>query len=105
MPSYLVDQVASGGGLARVDVANDDNVDVGLFLSHLERFLDPVRLNASERMLALTFKFFSDLKRKLRGLGATNTSQRSSDDEIEDKLNHLLQQLVDLVLAAAKVTT
>merc|ERR1719356_2252365 len=43
----LVDQVAGGGGLARVDVANDDNVDVGLFLSHLERFLDPVRLNAS----------------------------------------------------------
>ena len=36
--SYLVDQVAGGGGLARVDVANDDNVDVGLFLSHLERF-------------------------------------------------------------------
>ena len=62
MPSYLVDQVAGGGGLARVDVANDDNVDVGLFLSHLERFLDPVRLNASERMLTLTFKFFSDLR-------------------------------------------
>ena len=62
MFANLVDQVAGGGGLARVDVANDDNVDVGLFLSHLERFLDPVRLNASERMLTLTFKFFSDLR-------------------------------------------
>ena len=35
---YLVDQVTGGGGLARVDVANDDNVDVGLFLSHDEGF-------------------------------------------------------------------
>ena len=31
---YLVDQVTGGGGLARVDVANDDNVDMSLFLSH-----------------------------------------------------------------------
>ena len=30
----LVDQVTSGGRLARVDVANDDDVDVNLFLSH-----------------------------------------------------------------------
>merc|ERR1719325_19573 len=30
----LVDQVTSGGGLARVHVADDHNVDVGLFLSH-----------------------------------------------------------------------
>merc|ERR1719290_824062 len=36
--STLVDQVTGGGGLARVDVANDDNVDVGLFLSHDEGF-------------------------------------------------------------------
>merc|ERR550519_2288662 len=32
--SALVDQMTSGGGLARVDVANNDNVNVGLFLSH-----------------------------------------------------------------------
>merc|ERR1719438_431405 len=32
--SALVDQVSSGGGLARVDVSNDDNVDVSLFLTH-----------------------------------------------------------------------
>ena len=32
--SALVDQMTSGGGLAGVDVADDDNVDVGLFLSH-----------------------------------------------------------------------
>merc|ERR1719507_503687 len=32
--SALVDQVTSGGRLARVDVANDDDVDVNLFLSH-----------------------------------------------------------------------
>ena len=45
----LVDQVAGGGRLARVDVADDDDVDMGLFLSHPEG-LDLVRLNASERM-------------------------------------------------------
>ena len=32
--SALVDQVTSGGGLARVDVSDDDNVDVSLFLTH-----------------------------------------------------------------------
>ena len=32
--SALVDQVTGGGGLARVDVSNDNNVDVSLFLSH-----------------------------------------------------------------------
>ena len=36
--STLVDQVTSGGRLARVDVTNDDNVDVSLFLSHLAGF-------------------------------------------------------------------
>jgi len=32
----LVDQVTSGRGLARVDVANNDDVDVSLLLTHLE---------------------------------------------------------------------
>ena len=32
--SALVDQVAGGGGLASIDVANDHKVDVNLFLSH-----------------------------------------------------------------------
>merc|ERR550534_1061350 len=32
--SALVDQVTSGGRLARVDVADDDNVDMNLFLAH-----------------------------------------------------------------------
>ena len=32
--SKLVDQVAGGGRLARVDVANDHDVDVGLLLTH-----------------------------------------------------------------------
>merc|ERR1719282_1993455 len=32
--SALVDQVTSGGGLAGVDVSDDDNVDVSLFLTH-----------------------------------------------------------------------
>jgi len=32
--SKLVDQVARGGRLARVDVANNHNVDVGLLLTH-----------------------------------------------------------------------
>merc|ERR1719328_44735 len=34
--SALVDQVTGGGGLARVDVTDDDNVDVSLFLAHGE---------------------------------------------------------------------
>ena len=32
--SALVDQVTGGGRLARVDVADDDNVDMSLFLAH-----------------------------------------------------------------------
>ena len=32
----LVDQMTSGGRLAGVDVADDDNVDVSLFLTHVE---------------------------------------------------------------------
>merc|ERR1740123_372942 len=39
--SALVDQVAGGGRLAGVDVADDDDVDVDLFLSHPEGFLRP----------------------------------------------------------------
>lgn len=31
----FVDEVAGGGGLARIDVADDDDVDVGLLLSHV----------------------------------------------------------------------
>merc|ERR1719260_354521 len=37
--SALVDQMTSGGGLARVDVADNDNVNVGLFLSHFRSSL------------------------------------------------------------------
>ena len=33
--SALVDQVTSGGGLAGVDVSDDNDVDVSLFLTHL----------------------------------------------------------------------
>jgi len=36
--SALVDEVTSGGGLAGVHVANDDDVDVNLFLAHFSRF-------------------------------------------------------------------
>ena len=32
--SALVDQMTSGGGLARVDVSDDNNVDMSLLLSH-----------------------------------------------------------------------
>ena len=32
--SALVDQVTGGGRLATVDVADDDNVDMSLFLAH-----------------------------------------------------------------------
>merc|ERR1719420_2658666 len=38
--SALVDQMASGGGLARVDVSNDNNVDMSLFLAHGELLKD-----------------------------------------------------------------
>lgn len=33
--SALVDQVSGGGGFTRVDMANDDDVNVCLFLSHV----------------------------------------------------------------------
>ena len=32
--SALVDQMTSGGGLAGVDVSDDNNVDMSLFLAH-----------------------------------------------------------------------
>jgi hypothetical protein len=32
----LVDQVSSGGGLSRIDVADDDDVNVSLFLTYSE---------------------------------------------------------------------
>ena len=35
--SALVDQVTGGGRLARVDVADDDNVNVNLFLAHVDQ--------------------------------------------------------------------
>ena len=37
--SAVVDQVTSGGGLARVDMADNNNVNVGLFLSHIRSSL------------------------------------------------------------------
>lgn len=33
-PTAFVDEMAGSGGLARVDMANDHNVDVKLLLSH-----------------------------------------------------------------------
>merc|ERR1719282_1091554 len=38
--SALVDQVTSGGGLAGVDVSDDDNVDVSLYLTHGDELED-----------------------------------------------------------------
>jgi len=35
----LVDEMASGGGLAGVDVSDDDEVDVKLFLAHFVDFV------------------------------------------------------------------
>lgn len=35
-PSTLVNEMASGGGLARVDMTNNNNVDVNLFLGHFD---------------------------------------------------------------------
>jgi len=44
----LVDQVTGSGRLSRVDVADDDNVNMCLFLSHFEvRFETRLRLNTS----------------------------------------------------------
>lgn len=36
----FVNQVTGGGGLARVDVSDDNDVDVGLFLSHFGMLVD-----------------------------------------------------------------
>ena len=35
-PSTLVDEVTSGGGFARVNMANDHNVDMNLLLGHFD---------------------------------------------------------------------
>ena len=37
----LVDQVTGGGRLARVDVADDHDVDMNLFLRHVDLVDDP----------------------------------------------------------------
>ena len=49
--SALVDQVAGRGGLAGVDMANDHDVDVDLFLSHFNALV----INDMEAVI-LTFK-------------------------------------------------
>ena len=38
----LVDHMTCSGGLARVDMADNDNVDMGLFLSHLSSSSDTI---------------------------------------------------------------
>ena len=47
----LIDQMASGGRFARVDVANDDNVDMDLFLTHDELIV--VALSCSDTGLLI----------------------------------------------------
>ena len=78
----LVNQMTSGGGLARVDVADDDDVDMDLFLSHLGLEKD-VRHN-SERN---PDEFYN-------GIAVNDFSS-----------NHFLKQFIDLVLSASEVTT
>ena len=82
----LVDQVTSGGGLAGIDVADNDNVNVELFLSH---FRSRITTN-SEIILALS-----------QGLPRPANAEKL----INNGLDHLLEQLVDLVLSATEVTT
>jgi len=50
----------------------------------------------------LTFNFLQTFIEKAARIGAT---KQASSDELQDELDHLLQQLVDLVLTAAEVTT
>ena len=62
--SALVDQVTSGGGLARVDVSNDNNVDMSLFLAHgassrLRLILKRIHMSPKSRE---TFKCFNICK-------------------------------------------
>ena len=75
--AHLVDQVAGGGRLARVDVTDDDDVDVSLFLSHPEGFrplYDLTLLKECDVDVQIPFR----LKRKQHALGATK--QASSDE-------------------------
>ena len=44
----FVDEMAGGGRLARVDVANDDDVDVQLFFTHFFRFFWKMFLSKRE---------------------------------------------------------
>ena len=58
----LVDQMAGGGRLARVDVADDDNVDVELLLGHV----DAVLRCGFERKKLKGFDDYDELKLKQR---------------------------------------
>merc|ERR1712018_658903 len=56
--STFVDQVTSGGRLTRVDVTNDDNVNMSLFLTHLDW------IDSREIWLELNLKNFKCHERK-----------------------------------------
>ena len=49
----LVDQMTGCGRLARVDVANDDDVDVGLLLWHGDAFVQQMR----KKIMRMGFDF------------------------------------------------
>ena len=70
--------MAGGGRLAGVDVADDDDVDMGLFLSHPEGFktlYDLTLLKECEVDVQIPFHF----KRKLHQFRGA-TKQASSDE-------------------------
>ena len=54
----FVDQVAGGGGLAAVHVADNDDVNVGLLLSHGEGFLRRVTVDFCLRLDCLLVIFW-----------------------------------------------
>ena len=57
--------MASGGGLPRVDVANDDDVDMDLLLSHDEGVVDLV-CQASERVVHIKLCMLQEKYEKLQ---------------------------------------
>ena len=55
----LVDQVPSGGRFSRVDVANNDKINVGLFLSHSIHITSIVKFG---KFHSFTFILYTDNK-------------------------------------------
>ncbi len=90
---YLVDQMTSGGRLSRVDVTNDDNVNVNLLLSHFG-WLNLLSLKINKILISIN-DGFSRSQAIFYILYAL----------IRSHLDHFTEELVDEIFSATIVAT